>query len=457
MAYGVDREGLGVTTASLPPGVRRHGAGLQATVKARGERSYLSFDLETPYAVMVADIEDERARLRLLMKDRPRAGTLMIDAKRYLQLPSVRALSDYAQREQHILEWCALLGSKRRRSSGWPEAIEAQRDRWLTEPRAAATDGTVIDGPYAAASVNKRLRALSNLWTKLDGRRAPNPVLEVNECEEPDPEPRGLPYELIEAILAAIPGTRRKVDDAQIAEIRARAPRETAVSLARAFGISDTRVRRIARGAGTRSTSPERQNQARLRVIAYTGIPHEILKQLTRESVTFFPRDAKGQETGGTVLMPPRKKGKKRRRAQDKPLPELLPLIPQAAAAFREFDRLDCWGAFSNSSMWKLFRRACAVLATKDTTMRAALEGVSPYWFRHSYLTAVYDETKDLRVTGKIGGHRSERTTKRYTMAAVAPHVAAAAARLAARFMPTLPPALAPVSGARDEKQRDIS
>jgi len=396
---------------TLPPGVRRHGAGLEATIKVRGERTYLSFDLDEPTTEIVRAIEDERARLRLLMKDRPRAGTLTADAKTYLRLPSVKALDDYAQREQHIDEWCALLGKKRRRSSGWPQAIEAQRDRWLIEPRLVADDGTIIDGPYAAGSVNKRMRALSNLWTKLDGRRAPNPVLEVDECEEPDPEPRGLPYDVIEAILAAIP--------------------------AAAIGVKKDGTRTP--GRGIPRPAP---NKARLRVIAYTGIPHKTLKLLTRASVTLFPLDADGQETGGTVLLPPRKKGKKRRRAQDKPLPELLPLIPPAAAAFREFDRLNCWGPFSNSSMWKMFQRACDLLE---------LDGLTPYDFRHSYLTAVYDETKDLRVTGKMGGHRSERTTRRYTMAAVAPHVAAAAERLRARFAP---PALPPVSAARATESR---
>jgi integrase len=60
--------------------------------------------------------------------------------------------------------------------------------------------------------------------------------------------------------------------------------------------------------------------------------------------------------------------------------------------------------------------------------------GLRPYDFRHSMLTAVYDETKDLRVTGQLGGHRSERTTKRYTIAAVAPHVQAAIDRVRDRL-----------------------
>jgi integrase len=363
-------------------------------VAVRGERSFQQFARDAPMTEITAWQKDERARLQLLIGDRPQAGTLAADARRYLNLPAVKALSDYTQRIQHIEEWCALLGTKRRRARGWPEAIEAQRDRWLAEPRARHDDGSVKVGPYSASSINKRLRALSNLWTKLDGRRAPNPVLEVDECEEPDPEPRGLPYEVIEAIIAAIPDT--------------------------AIGVKKDGTRTTGKGIPRLS-----KTKARLRVIAYTGFPHATLKKLQREHVTIFPPDAMGQEVGGTALLPPRRKGRKRRRAQDKPLPQLVPLLPQAAAAFREFDRRGCWGPFSGSSMWKAFQRACATLG---------LEGLTPYDFRHSYLTAVYRETKDLRVTSTLGIHRSERTTQRYTMAAVAPHVQAAVDKVAARL-----------------------
>jgi integrase len=388
----------------LPPGVRRHGAGLQATVKVRGERAYEQFDLDAPTSQITNWQKDERARLRLETADRPRAGSLASDAKKYLNRPSVKNLTDYAQREQHITEWCAVLGGKRRRSGGWKVAIETQRDRWLTESRGTVEkDGqTITLPPYSPNSVNKRLRALSNLWTELDGRRASNPVIDVPECEEPDPEARGLPYEVIEAILGAIPDT--------------------------AIGVKKDGTRTTGKGIPRPS-----KTKARLRVIGYTGLTHSQVKQLTPDRVTLFPPDEHGNETGGTVLLAPRRKGRKKRRAQDKPLPTLLPLMPLGAAAIREFDRLDCWGPFSNSSMWKAFQRACRQLG---------LEGLRPYDFRHSLLSAIYAETKDLRVTGELGSHRSERTTRRYTLAAVAPHVQAAIDKVAARLAnrPPTPP-----------------
>jgi integrase len=75
--------------------------------------------------------------------------------------------------------------------------------------------------------------------------------------------------------------------------------------------------------------------------------------------------------------------------------------------------------------MWKAFQRACKEIK---------IAGLRPYDFRHSMLTAVYAETRDLRVTGMFGGQRTERTVKRYTIAAVAPHVLAARDRVAARL-----------------------
>jgi integrase len=356
------------------PGIRRRGSGWQTRVKVRGEESWEQWPLDTPLSELLDWIKDEKARLRTTLP-KVQAGTFAADARKYLARPDVHALPTFDERTQHINEWVAVFGPRRRRKIT-PDLIAAQRDRWLAD-----TD----DGRYAPASVNKRLRALSNLWTLLDGRRAPNPVLEVAECEEPDPEARGLPYEVIEAILAAIPDTAigRKKD-------------------------------------GTRTTGKNiprpSKTKARLRVIAYTGLAHAQLKQLDREDVDL--------ETG-TIRLVARRKGRKLRRAQDRPIPQLLPLLPQAIEAFKTFDRLGCWGPFSNSSMWKAFSRACKTLK---------ITGLRPYDFRHSFATAVYAETRDLRVTGKFVGHRSERTTKRYTIAAVAPHVQAALTRVGERL-----------------------
>jgi hypothetical protein len=60
---------------SPAPGIRRHGAGWQTSVKVRGERAWEQWPLETPVQEMIEWLKDARAELRLLAKARPGAGT----------------------------------------------------------------------------------------------------------------------------------------------------------------------------------------------------------------------------------------------------------------------------------------------------------------------------------------------------------------------------------------------
>ena len=133
-------------------------------------------------------------------------GPFSADAARYLD--AVAALTTIEQRRQHINEWVAIFGDQPRGSIR-PHEIRAQRDRWLTTPRTNA-QGRIVK-PFAPGSMNKRLRALSNLWRVLDGRHATNPVREVPEATEEEGAPRALPYAVIEAILAAMPDVTRAV------------------------------------------------------------------------------------------------------------------------------------------------------------------------------------------------------------------------------------------------------
>lgn len=373
------------TTNHTPgPGIRRHGKGWQVCAKHRGERSFSSiFPLHTKASEMREWQRDEVARLRLEHTDVP-TGSLAADVQKYLALESVKRLATYRERVQHLAEWVEALGDIRRRKVT-ALMIEEQRDRWLTEPRPARKGQK--PKPFSAAAVNKRLRALSNVWAKLDGRRAINPVREVAECEEPDPVARGLPYEVIEQILAAIPDTFT--------------------------GFTKGKQRTAGKGVERKG-----QTKARLRVMAYTGLTQAQLKLLTKNDVDLH---------AATMRVVARRKGRKLRRAAERALPQLIPLIPQAVEAFREFDRRECWGGFSNSSMWKAFARACA-----QVDMGAL--GLRPYDLRHSFATAVYESSKDLRSTGAILGHRTERTTNRYTIAAVNPLVLDALNKMQARL-----------------------
>lgn len=305
----------------------------------------------------------------------PEATTFAEDAARYLE--SVAALPTIEQRRQHIEEWTRVFGD-RPRGSIRPHEIRAQRDRWLTEPR------TDLQGrrqpPYAPGSVNKRLRALSNLWRVLDGRHAPNPVREVPEADEIESEPRALPYAVIEALLEAMPD------------------------------VTQTR-KGCTRTAGNRT-------KARLAVMAWTGLAQV---QITR----LQPEDIDWEEP--SIWVRGRRKGAAgtERRGRRKPI------TAQAVAALRQFDALNCWGPFSAAAMRKSLRRACRKVEERFRRdgVTINLNRVRPYDFRHSYATALLAATGDLQTTQRLMLHQSASTTERYARAAVDPVLVAALER----------------------------
>lgn len=347
-------------------GLRRHGAGWQAYVSVAGAgRLFESFPLETSEATMQAWRKHARARLQLVATARPAShaggGTFASDARRYLR--TVTALPTYRDRVREIELWIAEFGEVRREAIT-PAMIRAVRDRWLTvgpkrvysrdaDGRYRWHDRTV---PLAASTVNHRLRALANLYTVLDGRHAANPVREVPEADEPDPLPRGLPSDVIERILDAMPDISR----------------------------GSRRGKRI-RGSKTR---------ARLRVMAYTGLSQGELMRVTPADIDL---------AAGTLLVRGRLKGRGSR-------PSLRPLLPEAVAALKAFDRLGCYGRFSRDAMRESFTRACRKLG---------LTGLRPYDMRHSFATALYKGTTDLQATQMLMGHADPRTTLRYALSAV--------------------------------------
>lgn len=363
------------------PGQRRLTSGkwqVNVQVRVQGEASYRFLSKTFPADSLLSDRRAWRERMRVEAR-RGRlpddSSTFADDAARYLE--SIAALPTIEQRRQHIDEWTRLFGD-RLRSSIRPHEIRAQRDRWLTEPR------TDLQGrrrpPYAAASVNKRLRALSNLWRVLDGRHAPNPVREVPEADEIESEPRALPYGVIEAILEAMPDVTRAPKGAK-------------------------------RAAGNRT-------KARLAVMAWTGLAHVQLAGLRREDVDW---------DGPSVWVRGRRKGAAgtERRGHRKPI------TPQAVTALRRFDTLNCWGRFSHASMRKSLRAACRKVEDRFRRdgITIDLSRVRPYDFRHSYATALLAATRDLQTTQRLMLHQSASTTERYARAAVDPVLVAALER----------------------------
>jgi len=204
----------------------------------------------------------------------------------------------------------------------------------------------------AAATVNKRRTALMHLYTVLDGKALPNPVKDAPKFPEPAPAPRALPYAVIRQIFKVMPESRSK---------------------------------------------------ARLRVLAYTGIP-------PGQIATIHPTDVDWRAR--TVAVAGRQKGKGTRA-------RVVPLTAHAVAAFRAMQRTNAWGPCSRTVLRRVFLRAVHRVLGPDVTL-------APYVLRHSFGTEVYRRSGDIRATQILLDHSTPQLTHRYTGAAVDPRVQAA-------------------------------
>lgn len=288
------------------------------------------------------------------------AGTFAADAVAYLN--AVAALPTFETRKRDIQLWVDEFGPRRRDEIA-PHEIRAVRDRWLTVGpvrRMKKVNGVgqwvSVPGPLAASTVNHRLRALSNLYTVLDGRHTRNPVREVPEVNEPQAVPRDLNYEEIRLALAAM-------SDQGLAE---KGKERKDYSLAK----------------------------VRARCIAWSGITPGELARITK------PDNRHGE---GFVVVPPRRKG---RGAAGR----IVPLSADGVEAFADLDRLSAYGRFSVRAVFRAWQLGC----------RAALgRTVRLYDLRHSYVTAVVRATKSLETAQRLAGHTDPRTTRRYAVSAL--------------------------------------
>lgn len=262
------------------------------------------------------------------------------DAASYIE--RVSALTTITARTTHIRLWIARFHG-RRRSTITSAEIRGQRDTWLLEGLAPHT-------------VNLRLRALSNLWTVLDGRRAPNPVREVPEATEREPEPRAVPYWL----------ALRVVD---------------------------------------RYNPEARRNAAIMRVIVTTGLaPIEIAR--------LQPVDWRGD----TLFVQSRQKG----HGGASRLIQLTDAGKQALAGLataQAWGRFPNWR--SSRQFKRAVRSVARDPLTIDDGLRAHLLTLKPYDLRHSYATKLYLESGDAHAAAYVLGHRSKSTTARYIASAM--------------------------------------
>lgn len=400
-------------------GWRRKGTKLQAYIRVHegpgGFRTNI-YDLGTSPTAMQAWIDKEYADYK---RKHPKGarGTLAGDVPRYLPLLADRPKTQQ-QRETQLAWWCDRFGHRPRATL---TSVELE----------TALTGLLASGK-APSTVKKYRTALYHLFTKLDGKNEPNPLRDVPPPADREPEPRAIPYDIIEAILDAIPdrryATKLAEAEAQAIYAEATAPKANRSAVARAHGLSETMVRKIVAKAGKRFDRAA-QGKAILRVMAYTGLPPAQIKLLEPTHIDW---------TAPSVLAQGRKKGGGTRSMRH-------PLVPEGVAALRAFADANTFGRkFSSSSLNKTFRRGvsrmCAKLEADPATraigeqLRIELADATPYWLRHSFLTESQLATGNISATQSLAMHSDARMTRRYTLAAVAPELQRAAKQLAARW-----------------------
>lgn len=328
----------------IAKGIYRDQWGISATVKVAGIQREERYRPDTPLKTMKAWQDETRVALRKLAPRGVR-GSFASDAARYLE--SVAAMPTIAERRKHIDLWIAEFGTRARHTITTSE-VDAVLNRWLL-------------GKLSASTVRNRRTALLHMWNRLDGPDAQNPVRRATKPRLAEPEARALSYDEIRKILAAMPD--------------------------------------VGQGIKGEARDDASKTKARLAVIAYTGLPHSLIKRLTAADV-----DSKGL----TVRVPARRKG---RGATGR----VLPLTAAAGKAFQRFAELECWGSFSNSSMMKSFHRACKAAGVREARV---------YDLRHSYATEMYRQTGDSKATAELLMHSpTSRMMDRYTVAGVAPRL----------------------------------
>jgi integrase len=336
----------------LPTGIRRTPKGFQSYVWRHdptrpkgGYQTSKRWPPSTSIAVMKQwRVEQEmRGKHPHLFVAPDPAQTLFADDARtdYLTREKVTSMPTLEQRTQHINEWIKLFGHRERKTitdRDIQKALDDMRKR------------------MSAGSVNKRRTALMDLWTVLDGRHQANPVKATTVYEEPAPLPRAPE---LAAVLKLLKGLPARTD----------------------YG---------------------KKCRARLKVIAWTGWPHAIVKQLEPADLPHWKQ--------GRAFVQRRKKGKGARA-------RWLPLLPEAVKALREFHAVDAYGDFSNSSLHKRVTAFCR-------TQKVA--HIRPYDLRHFFGTLIATLTQDERVIMELMLVSTPAIIRRYTEAATNPRVQAA-------------------------------
>lgn len=316
-------------------GITRRRDGWRVEVRVRGKLYSKQFDFDAELADMKAWREEQ-----VDLYGGAKAGTFAADVTAYLA--RVAAMPSYKQRAHHLALWIAALGKDRSRRSITPAEIDQVLQGWLVK--------------LSPVTVRKRRTALQSLFVTLDGKAARNPVKASANPRVPKPEARGIDYQTIAKIIAAMP-TQQDVKP----------------------GV----VQKPALG------------RLRVAVLAYTGSSPAALQALTPHDVDF--RTA-------SLRLVARKKGAG-------VAARTVPLTVEGIRALRAFDSADAYGPFAVEALNRSFKRACK-RAHVDPRVRL-------YDLRHSFGRELYRLTRDLATVARFLGHAEGSTvTARYAQGA---------------------------------------
>lgn len=329
-------------------------------------------------------------------------GTLAADAPRWIaMMPEGRRRDDFAL---NIKYWI-----HDRVDDAWAPTItklgNTRRDK-ITGDDIDAKIAAWLNAGLSPYTINHRVRALRTVYRDLDGRRAYNPTQGIQKLKGPRREPRDVPIPVIERLIANMPD--------QGCGIR-----------------GQTKATGQPRGAIS-------QTKIRIRVMAWTGAPQMNVERF---------RDRDIDLTGKRFYYRPRRKGAGADGVW-------LDMIPPAVDAFRDFVNAGLVGkTFSRNSMKKAWRGTIR-RTFKEVAVEAAQTGdqtflelltrcippkCRPYDLRHSFLSAIANQSGDPFAVMECGQLSSLAMAQHYTKGVTPARAAAAIATLSARWLPPVP------------------
>ncbi len=263
--------------------------GWQTYVEVHGRAIYKSWPITATLEDRRAWVEDQK---KLWKKTGPSRGSFAADVVEYLS--RITAIRSYAQFATYLEHWLEALGRTRPRRTITSAEIDQTMQRWEDEGVGLPT-------------LRKRRTALMALWTRLDGKEAPNPLRGARVPRAAKPEARAMPYVIIGKILKALPV----------------------------------------------ETEKQRARRRRLTVLAFTGIPPGMLAGITQADLDLRAK---------TVRVRPRRKGHGVEA-------RTLPLIPDGAIAFKAFHQAGDYGPFRTDDLNRAFRQAAAGVGVQGVTV----------------------------------------------------------------------------------------